>query len=507
MKRPSRSNRSEPKPTSGLGVRAARGAAVTLSGQAGKVLIQLASVVVLARILSPTDYGLIAMVVVIIGAGEIFRDFGLSSAAVQAPSLSVKQRDNLFWVNTLLGTILCVLVFAAAGLIAELYGHRQLVPIVHALSLIFLLNGIATQYRADLVRRLRFRFLATAEVVAPAVAFVLALCAALLGWGFWALVMQQLAQALALLIMMIVAARWIPGRPHRHESIRGFLRFGWNMLATQLVGYVSNNIDTALIGLRFGPASLGIYSRAFQLLMTPLNQVRVPLTTVALPVLARLQNETQRFNEWICRGQLALGYTVVPLLGIVAGTAEPLTQLLLGPQWMEVAPILRLLALAGIFQILAFVGYWVYVSRGLTGDLLRYSLVSALIKVVCIVGGSYWGVIGIAAGYALAPALSWPISIWWLSRRTSLPTRRLYAGALRILVLVAAATCAAGLASWGLATADAIPRLAAAVAAATTVYGLAGLAIPPIRRDLTGVMSIVRLVPRARGTSSLPKNR
>jgi len=499
MKRPSRPQLSGQKTVPGLGVRAARGAAVTLGGQAGKVLIQLASVVVLARILTPADYGLITMVVVIIGVGEIFRDFGLSSAAIQAPSLSARQRDNLFWVNTLLGAVLFILVFSAAGVVAQLYGHPQLVPLVQVLSLTFLLNGVATQYRADLVRRLRFRFLATADVVAPLIAFILALATALLGWGVWALVVQQLTQTLTLMILMLIAARWLPGRPHRQESIRGFLKFGWNMLATQLVGYLSNNIDTALVGLRFGPTSLGIYNRAFQLVMTPLNQVRVPLTTVALPILARLQSDTRRFNDWICQGQLALGYTVVPLLGIVAGAAEPLTRLLLGEQWLDVAPILRLLALAGIFQILAFVGYWVYVSRGLTGDLLRYSLVSALIKVLCIVLGSNWGVIGIAAGYAAAPALSWPISIWWLSRRTTLPTRRLYAGALRVLALVTAATGAAGLTSWALGTAGSVPRLAGALLAAGAVYALAGLVIPPIRRDLAGVVTIIRLVPRVRG--------
>jgi PST family polysaccharide transporter len=249
--------------------------------------------------------------------------------------------------------------------------------------------------------------------------------------------------------------------------------------------------------LRFGAGPLGIYNRAFQLLMTPLGQIRSPLTTVALPVLTRLADDDRRFGNYVAQGQLALGYSVVAVLGIAVSTAEPVTLLFLGERWIEVAPILRLLAVAGIFQILAFVGYWVYVSRGLTGELLRYSLVSAAIKVTCILVGSLWGVIGIAAGYALAPALSWPISLWWLSRRTTIPVRRLYSGAFRILTMVviasaASATAAVAVEGWG-----SVVQVLLACAVQTAVYGTAAWLVPHIRRDLAGVLGMIRMV-RAR---------
>jgi O-antigen/teichoic acid export membrane protein len=281
--------------------------------------------------------------------------------------------------------------------------------------------------------------------------------------------------------------------------MRGFMRFGWNLVGSQLVGYISNNIDSVIIGRQFGAGALGIYNRAFQLLMTPLSQIRSPLTTVALPVLSRLADDDKRFGDYIARGQLALGYSLVAGLGIAVGAAEPLTRLFLGEQWTGVAPILRLLAVAGIFQTLAFVGYWVYVSRGLTGDLFRYSLVSAAIKVVCILVGSLFGVIGIAVGYAIAPAVSWPISLWWLSRRTSIPTRRLYLGALRVLsVVIVSAAASAGVSiaaqPWGPAA-----QLGLAVLATGAVYVLAALLVRPIRRDLVAVLDMVRMIRTARG--------
>lgn len=485
-------------PTARLGARAARGAAVTLGAQGAKVLVQVASVVVLARLLSPHDYGLIAMVVAIIGVGELVRDFGLSSAAIQAPTLSTKQRDNLFWINAGIGVVLAIIVYLGAGLVALIYNEDALIPIARALCLTFVLNGLATQYRADLVRRLKFARLATADITAPAIALAFAIVAGFLGWGFWALVVQQLTQALVLLVIVAVSAHWIPGLPKRGTELGPLLRFGGNLLATQLVGYISNNVDSVVIGVRFGTNALGFYSRAFQLLMTPLNQVRIPLTTVALPVLSRLNGEVRRSNEYICQGQLALGYTLMAGLGLVAGASEPIAAIFLGDQWLSVAPILRLLAIAGIFQTVAFVGYWVYVSRGLTGDLFRYTLISSAIKVVCILIGSQWGVLGVAAGYAIAPALSWPISFWWLSRRTELPTKRLYGGAGRILAFVMVTGGAAGLVSFLLVSFGPWAQLGAAILTTAGVYGLAALIVRPIRRDLSLVIRLIRLIPQKR---------
>lgn len=497
--------RPEGNPTVGLGKRAARGAFVTLGAQGGKTLIQVASVIVLARILAPHDYGLIAMVTTIIGIGELLRDFGLSSAAIQAPSLSKEQRNNLFWINTGIGFALAIIVYFFGGQLLSLVYHQQeLVPIAHALCLIFVFNGLSTQYRADLVRRLKFKQLALADVLAPLIALVIAIAAALLGFGFWALVLQQLTQALIQLLINSISAGWIPGRPRRHVPLGSFIRFGWNLVASQLVGYISNNADSFTIGVRFGTSSLGLYSRSFQLLMMPLNQVRIPLTTVALPVLSRLHHDNRRFADYIAKGQLALGYTIVVGLGLVVAASQPITVIFLGEKWLSVAPILALLAVAGIFQILAFVGYWVYVSRGLTGDLFRYTLVSSTIKVVCIVAGSQWGVIGVAAGYAIAPAISWPISLWWLSRHTDLPTRRLYAGAFRILSLVLVSGSAAAGAVWLLVGWGSFAQLGGAMVATIVVVGVAALVVPPIRRDIASVVGLIALLRSSRSTRSKP---
>lgn len=478
-------------PTAGLGRRTARGAMVTLGGQAIRMTIQIGGVVVLAHMLSPHDYGLLAMVLTVVGVGDLFRDFGLSSAAIQATTLSRHQRDNLFWLNTAIGAVLMLATFLAAPLLANLYGEPDLVGIARLLSVTFLLNGLATQYRAGLTRHMQFAKLAAIDIAGPAVALVAAVLLALNGVGYEALVVQQLTTAAVLLAGAVVAGRWLPGLPRRHVPMRGLLKFGWNLLGTQLVGYASNNVDSLVIGVRFGSVSLGLYNRAFSLLMQPLTQLRAPTTTVALPVLSRLRGEPERFGEFVRRGQLALAYTLVAGLSLVIAAAEPLTDILLGPQWTGVIPLIRLLAAAGMFQTLAYVGYWVYLATGLTGVLLRYTFVSAAIRITCVVVGSTWGVVGVAAGYAVAPMLAWPLSLWWLSRHTPVPLAALLRGALRTL---AAFGACAGV-GWYVSTLvdGSWVALVSAVGASLAFFALVWLVVPVIRRDVREVADVVTL--------------
>lgn len=478
-------------PAHGLGRRAARGAVVTLGGQAVRMVVQVGGVVVLAHLLTPHDYGLLAMVLTVVGIGELFRDFGLSSAAIQATRLTRAQRDNLFWLNTGIGAVLTVLTFAAAPLVGALFDEPEVVPVARALAFTFLLNGLATQYRADLSRHMRFGPLAVVDVAGPVTALVVAVVMALQGAGEEALVAQQLTAAAVTLVGAGIAARWIPRLPRRAPGMRGLLRFGWNLLGTQLVGYGANNADSLVIGVRFGSVSLGLYNRAFQLLMQPLTQLRAPSTTVALPVLSRLKDDPARFGEFVRRGQLALGYTLVAGLALVIAAAEPVVDLFLGPQWTGVTPILRFLAAAGMFQTLAYVGYWVYLATGLTDVLLRFTLVSATIRITCVVVGSTWGVVGVAAGYAVAPMLAWPLSLWWVSRHTPVPLGALLRGGTRVILTLG--SCAA--AGWWAASAPSgsWAQLAAAVAATSACFALAWLALPAVRRDVRDVVAAVTL--------------
>lgn len=476
--------------------KAARAAGITLAGQALRIVIQFGSIVLLARLLLPEDYGLLAIVLVVVGIGEIVRDFGLSTAAIRAPELPRPLRDALFWINTGIGAALCLLVIACSGLLAGLFDRPALTGIACALAATFVLNGMATQFRVTLTREMRFRAVVTADVLAQAAGAASAIALASLGAGYWALVAQQLVQATVVLVLVAVPAGWLPGRPRRTPGLRPFLTLGLNLVGTQLINYAGNNVDTVTIGLRLDPAALGLYNRGFQLLMTPLNQLRSPATTVALPVLARLQHDRERFDEYLRRGQLALGFPIVVSLAVVAGAAEPLVQLFLGPRWAEVTPLLALLAVAAASQTLAFVGLWTYLTRGLGAELLRYTIGTATLRLVCVLVGSSWGVVGVAAGYALAAFVEWPLSLWWLSRITEFPGRTLAGGAARILACAVPAGTAAWLACLATGGLPApVQLLLAGLAGAVVVAGLAG-ASRTIRDDLAGVLAFGRSMAR-----------
>lgn len=476
-----------------LGSHAARGASTVLVGQVARIVIQVVSVTVLARLLSPTDYGLVAIVLAVVGVGEIFRDFGLSTAAIQARNLTRAQTDKLFWLNTGIGAGLAVVCVAAAPLVAALFDQPELTGITRVLSLTFLLNGAAAQHRANLNRNLRFTALVGVDVGSQVVGTVVAIALGLFGAGYWALVGQQLVAALSTLVGCVILTRWIPGLPRRGVDVRSMVRFGVGLVGTQVVGYLSSNVDTLVIGLRFSATQLGYYNRGYQLLMRPLSQLRSPTTSVALPVLSRLRDDRERTDSFIVLGQLALGYTLVAGTAIAAGAADPIVHLFLGDSWGAVVPVFSLLAVAGIFQTISYVANWVYLSRALTSTLFWYSLISLAIKIVCVLVGSIWGVVGVAAGFALAPAIAWPISLSWLARRTALPLRALYLGAARILSCAAASGIATFLVVDVLLREHGnVLRLACGVAAGVLTYALIALVVPKVRHDLRDVVAVAR---------------
>lgn len=477
-----------------LGSLAARGAVVTIGLQGMRFVVQFAGLVVLGRILAPSDFGFIAMVTAVIGIGDIVREFGLVPAAVQARTLTLEQRANLFWLCSGLGVVVAVLACAASPFIGWFYHESRLAEITLVLSLTFIFNGIQSQYQAGLAREMRFAALSITDLCAQAIGLGLAVTAALYGLGYWALVVQLVAQSVSLLVMRAIVSKWLPGWPNRTGNIRTQLRYGRSLVLTQSLVYVSSNIDSLLVGSRFGAAQLGFYNRGFQILMMPLNQILTPLTTVALPVLSRIADETVRFNNYLQRAQIVVAYPAVLLFSAMAAAAHPLIRVVFGEQWIPSAPIFQVLAIAGAFQAVGYVGYWVFLAKGLTASHLRFSLISRAVLILAILAGSSWGPIGIAAGYSIGTVLNWPLALLWLRREAKIRIGPLLSGGLRSTLL--GLLCAA--------VATAVHRIAAPtgdisaifimVASSLSFAALAVLLVPRYRRDMVAIYATVKLV-------------
>lgn len=496
-----------PPPPRSLASRAAGGAAVTMVGQGAKILVQFGGIVLLARLLTPHDYGLMAMVTAIVGVAEILRDFGLSSAAIQAKQVSREQRDNLFWINSGIGLMLSLLVFASASWIAGFYREPALVTISQALAVTFLLNGMTTQYRAHLSRGLRFGQVALSDVGAQVLGLVAGVAAALLGWGYWALVLQQVVQALVNLVIAMGCARWLPRGYRRDAPMGAFMSFGWNLMAAQMLGYASRNIGQVIIGARTGADALGLYNRAFQLLMMPLNQINAPATTVALPVLSQLQDERERFGAFLLRGQTVMVHVIVAIFAFACAQALPLIVLVLGPQWRDAVPLFQVLTIGGVFQAVAYAAYWVFLAKGLMRQQLMYSLVARVLLIGCILLGSLWGVMGVAASYSLGLLLLWPLSLLWIGRISDAPAMALFNNGLRAIVGYGVPAAVSWSASWYAAQqfdGDLWRMLAAGTAAMLLTFALM-LLWPAFRRDVMAIVNIRKLLNERRQVTAEAK--
>ncbi|MHA3702235.1 lipopolysaccharide biosynthesis protein [Jatrophihabitans sp. YIM 134969] len=468
----------------GLGRRASRGAATMMAGQGARLVVQTGGLILLARLLTPTDFGLATMVTAIIGIGETLRDFGLSIAALQARHISREERDNLFWVNTGIGALLTVVVIAAAPGIAALYGDDRLREVTLVLAVTFLLNGMTAQYRAGLQRELRVFMVNVSDVAGLAAGLVAGILIAVAGGGYWAIVWQQVVTSVVTLVIAVVAAGWLPRWYHRDTSIKPYLSFGMNVLAAQIIGYIAKNADSVTIGIRFGATPLGLYNRAFRFLALPLNQLNAPSTRVATPVLTRLRDQPKRYADYLLTGQTVLLHSVLAVVVSMAALAEPGIRLIVGAQWVQSVPLFQILALAGAFQTSGYVTYWVFLSKGLAKTSLRQSLISRPVAVATVVIGSFWGIEGVAWGYTAGALFNWPFSLWWISRVTDAPVRRLWWNGVRCLFGYAVAGVAGWAVSELLQGRPDILRIAAGLVAIVAVIVLQALVWPSFRRDL-----------------------
>nr|WP_176458718.1 MULTISPECIES: lipopolysaccharide biosynthesis protein [unclassified Rhodococcus (in: high G+C Gram-positive bacteria)] len=437
-----------------LGRKAARGASATIVGQGVRIVILLVSTIVLARILSPSDFGLMAIIASVVALGELVRDFGLSTAASREADLTKGQQSNLFWINTILGGVLTLGSYFLAGPLAALFGQPALEPIMRAVAIVFLLAGVSTQFRAELARRLRFGALTVVDTAPVVVGLMAALTYAVADTSYWVLVVQQIATAVAGVISAVAMARWRPGLPDRSASVRSLLSFGIGLFGTQSVAYVAKNADNVAIGMVWGPAPLGIYSRAYQLLMMPINQIAAPLTRVAVPVLTRVADDAARFGRYVTSGQLLGGVVLGIVYGLCAGLADPLVHIVFGEQWIAMISVFQLLAIGGIFRALTQITFWIFLAKGASVAQFKFYVVTQPLVVAAMLGGLPWGPTGVALGHTVGYAAHWMASYWWCGRVTDTPMRALFrAGVLNIVVFAIPSMAFSGAAGYFLSNA------------------------------------------------------
>jgi len=412
---------------SGLGARTARGGAVTVASQGFKFVAGMAATVVLARLLTPEDYGLIGMVAVVTGFVSLFKDLGLSAATVQREEITSAQVSTLFWVNVGLSVGVGLLTAAISPAVAWFYGEPRLRAVTAAYAFGFLVGGLTVQHEALLRRQMRFVALAASEIIALLASIAATVALAWRGAGYWALVAGHLTLGFVYMACVWVACGWRPGAPVRYAGVRPMLRFGGNLTGFGVINYFARNLDNMLVGRVWGSIQLGLYAKAYQLLLLPIDQINSPITSVAVPALSRLSGEPERYRQSYLRLLEKVALLTMPLVAFMIGTSDWVVRVVLGPRWSGAAWIFTLLGVAGLVQPLANTVGWLFITQGRTREMFQWGIIGGSILIAAIVAGVPWGAVGVAASYsATFVCVVLPLLFWYVGRRGPVCARDFY---------------------------------------------------------------------------------
>lgn len=410
--------------------RSMRGGFVTIGYQMVKQSLSIGETAIMSRLILPSDSGLINMVVIVTGFISLFNDLGLSAATIQSDELKQEQVSTLFWINIVMGVILAGMTVVSAPFLAWFYNEPRLLPVTCAIAFGFVFGGMTVQHRALLKRQIRFTLLVKIDFVITVVGIVAAITAASLlpsDQRYWALVLELLIQGPVEIVGLWLACRWRPSLPSRHSGIRAMLAFGGNLTGFRIVNYFARNVDNLLIGKFYGPTPLGLYNKAYGLLLLPIRRLTDPFSTVGMPALSRLNKEPERYREFYMQMSSIICLLTTPLIAYMIGASDWIIGVVLAPQWAGVSTLFALLGISGLVEPLGTTTSWLFTSQGRTKEQFHWGFISTGLTVSAILIGLIWGPIGVALSYGISGLLiRTPLLFWYVGRRGPVSTKDLY---------------------------------------------------------------------------------
>lgn len=373
---------------------------------AGKTVVQLVGVVVtlaLARLLTPADFGLVGMVVVVTGFLAVFGEMGFATALVQRDEVGERHSSSVFWLNLLVGVALAALLYAAAPWIARFYAAPKVLWVVRVLAVEFVLAPLSMVQHAMLSRQMQFRTLALAEMAGVLLSSAVAMGMALAGLGVWALVGRTLASTIGEVLAMWALSRWRPSWVFDRAALRELFGYSANLFGFSTVNYWAGQIDDLLIGRFFGAGQLGLYGRAYSTMMMPVTEVGGVLARVMFPTFSKLQHDPAQTKQIYLKLVAVIGFVTFPVMFGLAVLAKPFILVLYGDQWVGAATVLSIYCLVGASHAIGSTVSWIYKSQGRTDWMFRWGLVASAVTIGAIVLGVRLGSIEtVAACYAVA---------------------------------------------------------------------------------------------------------
>lgn len=395
--------------------RTVRAGIINVGARGFELVIRVMSIMILGRLLDPTDYGLVTMVTAFTGVLNMFGGFGLFQAAIQRDALSEEESSSLFWLNVAFGGFLTLTAMAAAPMVSAFYKEPRLLPIMEVIAITFVITAAGVQHGVLLQRRMSFGISAIIEIIALLIGTVVSIGMAMEGYGYWALVSMTISLPLATTVGLWLSTGWIPGRPRMVTGVQSMLRFGVGTTLNGFLSYIATNVDKLLLGRVWGTEAVGLYGRAFHLINFPGDNLNSTIGEVAFAALSRTKSDLERFRRYFLRGYSLVVTLTLPLTVMCALFADDLIVVILGPKWAGAAEIFRILApTILVFAILNPLG-WLLNSLGLIRRSVYIALFSASLMIAGVVIGLPYGPRGVATAYSVMMLMKViPVTIWAL---------------------------------------------------------------------------------------------
>lgn len=382
-----------------------------------KIGIQFISGIILARLLTPFDYGCIGMLMVFMVLAEAFIDGGFGSALIQKKRPTNEDYSTIFWWNVALAILMYIVLYLSAPAISRFYGIPLLCDVLRVQGIILLIYALNLIQRNQLKKQLKFRIIAKVRIVTSVIALIVTIVMAYQGFGVWALVTQNLIGAIIPAVVFWVYTKWRPTWCFSWTSFKELFSFGIFMFFTNIFSKLVSQVQTLLIGRFFDPATLGYYSKAHSTEKLASNTIADVMNSVSYPLYAEVQDERERMQNMIKRMTMTISYITFPLMFTLMLCAKPIFILLYSDRWLDSIPYFQILCIAGLAKCLHSANLQTIAAIGKSKVMFIWSVIKQVAVLVLLVGGLIVdGMIGILAGMVIASWLTFFVNIGLVSK-------------------------------------------------------------------------------------------
>lgn len=388
----------------------------TFASRMASQAVSIGFSVFIARLVTPTEYGLIGMLTVLSGFAFTIGEGGIGAALIYLGRNDQETLSTAFWLQFAINIAFTILFFCVSEPIAQFYDTPALAPLTRLMSILFVIQSLGQVQVARLTQDMNFKAIAIATFVATLASSACALLLALQGWGVWALAWQAIANVVIMLVATSIYSRWRPQFVFSFKMARQIASYSLYLLGNNTINYWLRNGDNLLIGKFLGASPLGLYNRAYSLMLLPLGNIGSVLGQVMFPTLSRMRDDRPAFRAMYLQSLRVIAFVTFPIMGGLSILAGPLLLLLYGSQWVGAVPVLQVLSLVGLLQCIIFPVGWIYNALGHNRAQFTATLILAPIFIVLIFGGLRYGLMGVTWGYAIWAVISALLNIHMAGR-------------------------------------------------------------------------------------------